>query len=435
MADHSRWLEHKERLAGKGLVHPIFMELHRWSFKADAAHEFEPLLIARHAQRLGELIDRCLAIRKDIRELEVLEVKAATDYDLFNSTSTLDEQMEILRLQMASKASEQAGFEKAAAAFDRASTLEKGLTEIAKGRDAALEKDLKNSGDIRDLITKRWKSLRAYQDAYHARHTEPGNAHFYGERAKLLLEVLTVLMQEALARATALAAGIRRVYHAKMADVPTSVTLQTVDRFAVWALKTIQSLSRAAEQETVSEVIIPLVQPWFSSEQPLIKETDFDKAVSEAAGAKPISLWFDLPDNGLLSPRTSLKSVGVSFGNETDLSGSGIDKNQTLDLFTRLAVKITTPVQEADDGTRYHRPPVIIGNVALHGAGSGSTVEGTAIENISPFGRWTIEIHPLFVWKDGSKQSVSAPNIGNGKSNILKDLKLTLRFYVPGEFP
>ena len=33
-------------------------------------------------------------IRKDIRELEVLDVRAATDYELFKSTLTLDEQME-----------------------------------------------------------------------------------------------------------------------------------------------------------------------------------------------------------------------------------------------------------------------------------------------------------------------------------------------------
>ena len=53
-----------------------------------------------------------LIIRKDIRELEVLEVKAATDYELFKSTLTLDEQMEILRLQMPSEDTEQSGSRK-----------------------------------------------------------------------------------------------------------------------------------------------------------------------------------------------------------------------------------------------------------------------------------------------------------------------------------
>src|ERR1700730_13210955 len=107
MADRGKWFEHKKRLTKKGLIHEIFTELHRVSFKLDPKQDLEPLLLSRHAQRMGELVDRCLALRKDIRELEVLEVKAATDYDLFKNTSTLDEQIDILRLQMSSKVSDQ----------------------------------------------------------------------------------------------------------------------------------------------------------------------------------------------------------------------------------------------------------------------------------------------------------------------------------------
>jgi hypothetical protein len=104
--------------------------------------------------------------------------------------------------------------------------------------------------------------------------------------------------------------------------------LQTVDQFAVWALKTIRSLSRAGEQETVSEVIIPLVQPWLPTQQPLMKEADFNSAVSGGAQGQPISLSFDLPNNGLLDPQTRLKSIGVSFGNKSNIvPGSGIDRN------------------------------------------------------------------------------------------------------------
>lgn len=432
MENQGKWFEHKETLVDKGLVDEIFLALDKFHFDVDVglANEFEPLLIARHAQRLGELIDRCLAIRKDIRELEVLAVKAATDYELFKSTSTLDEQMDILRLQLASKASDQAGFKGAATTFNKTSTLESGLTEIAKGRDAALAEDLKNSSDIKTLTASRWKSLRDYQDAYHARHTEPGNAHNYGERAKLLLEVLTVLMREALARTAALGKGIKQVYQKQLLDVPNSVTLQTLDQFAVWALKTIQSLSRAAEQETVSEVIIPLVQPWLLSRGALIKEDDFNLAVSGAAERKPISLSFDLPDTSFLKPRMRLRGIALSFGNKSEIiGGSGIDRNQTADAYTRLAVTITTPPQQGEDG-KYQRPSVLIGDVGLHATGRASMVEGTVLENLSPFGKWKLDIHPLLVWKDASERLVSEPTF----SDQIRDLKLTLRFYVPGTF-
>jgi hypothetical protein len=189
------------------------------SFKTTSALNFEPTLIARHSQRLGELTDRCLNIRKDIRELEVLAVKAATDYELFNNTSKIDEQMDVLRLQTDSKTKEQVGFQNAAAAFVNAVTLEKGLSEIAKGRDGALGADLMTSNELKSLIGTRWRDLRAYQDAYNARYTEPGNAHNYGERAGLLLQALTVLLDEALARASALATGIYRIYGVKITDV------------------------------------------------------------------------------------------------------------------------------------------------------------------------------------------------------------------------
>lgn len=371
MSDREKWLEHKRQLTAKGLVHPIFTECHSVTFVATNPQGFEPLLIARHAQRVSELLDRCLAIRKDIRELEVLEMKAATDYDLFNSTSKLDEQMDILRLQIESKTSDQTGFDRAAVAFGVASALERGLTEIAKGRDAALDDELKNFNTIKDLIAARWKSLRGYQDAYHARYQDPGNAHNYGERATLLLEVMDVLMQEALERGTALATGIKRIYGRPPSTPPTSVNLQSIDQFAVWALKVLKSLSYAAEQETVSEMIIPVVQPWLPSQQPLMTEADFDNAVLKTAAGRPISLSFVLPSDGLLDPRTRLKGLGLSFGNKTEIvPGSGIDRNQTVDAFTRLTVKITTPAQAADDGTDYLRPQVVAGNVGLHGTGT-----------------------------------------------------------------
>jgi hypothetical protein len=320
--DIEKWNQYKKRLAKKGLIHPVFMNLDRITFKRErsAVSAFEPLLIARHAQRMGELIERCLAMRKDVRELEVLEVKAATDYDLFNTTSKLDEQMDLLRLQIPSKVKDQAGFEKAAAAFAHASTLEKGLSEISQGRSDALGNDVKDSGTIRDLIQKRWQSLRKYQDDYHTRHTASGNAHNYGQRAELLLSVLTVLMEEGLARATALADGVKQVYGKSLDGVPTSVPLESIDEFSVWALKTLQSLSRAAERETVSEIIIPLVQPWLLSQQPLVKEKVFNDAVSAATNGKPIALSFELPKDGLLDPRTRLKSIAVSSGRRTAAS-------------------------------------------------------------------------------------------------------------------
>ncbi|OWO89699.1 hypothetical protein B5E41_30120 [Rhizobium esperanzae] len=430
MSDTGKWFEQKARLAEKGLLHELFTQLDDITFTTSGALYFEPLLIADHSTRLAELLDRCLSMRKDVRELEVLAFKAASDYALFINTSAIDERMDILRLQAAFKAEEQKGFRNAVGAFDKTSTLEKGLSEVVQGLDAALGEDLTSSTELKHLIETRWEHVRDYQKAYHDRYCEPGNAHNYGERATTLLGVLKVLLDEALARASALAAGIYIVYGAKIADVPASVNLQTLDQFAMWAFRTIRSLSNAAEQETTFEIVIPLVQPWLSGGKPLITKEKFNDQISKAALGKPLELNFDLPHNDLLDGRVRLRSLGISFGNKFARLGTGIDANQTADLFTRVTVKITTPDQIAEAEKSYHRPDVVIGNVGLHGAAPLSPIDGSAVENLCPFGKWKITIHPLVVWKDADSHLVS----DEVDSDRLRDFKLAFRFYVPGPY-
>lgn len=423
MAEGGRWFQYKANLAG---LNPIFTELDHKVFRNSGTLSFEPALIARHAQRLGELLDRCLNIRKDIRELEVLDVKAQTDYQLFIATSKIDEELELLRLETASKAQEQTGFHSAAATFSLAASLEKGLSEIAQGRDGALGQEIKTANDMKSLVEKRWQQLRQYQDDYHSRHIAKGNAHNYGERANLLSNVLTVLLDEALARADALAAGIQLIYGVALTDVPTNIQLHTLDEFAVWALKTIRSLSHATEEETTFELVLPLVQPWLPNQKPLVDKKAFDQAIANAGNGKPILLSFDLPQNDLLDGRTRLKGIGISFGNSfSRVDQSGIDRNQTADAFTRLAVKIMPPEQGGDT-----RPSVFIGNAGLHGASEKPAVEGNSVENRSPFGNWSVQIHPFLVWKDHSRVIASDPN----QSDVIRDLKLSLRFYIPGTY-
>jgi len=142
-------------------------------------------------------------------------------------------------------------------------------------------------------------------------------------------------------------------------------------------------------------------------------------------------LSFELPENTFLDSRVRLKGIGVSFGNAFDpVEHSGIDHNQTADNFTRLTIKVTTPPQKEEDGTTYRRPEVLIGNVGLHSTSGMSLVASNAIENLSPFGTWNIEIHPFFVWKNELQRKISDKN----ESARISDLKLALRFYVPGTY-
>ena len=402
------WSKQKEKLVNAGLLHPVFSKLDTISFKATAPTDFEPLLLLLNAQRLSELLDRCLSIRKEIRELEVWAMKAETDYQLFKVTSVIDQQNETLRLQIDSKTAEQKGFHDAFSAFSNKVSLEMGLSAIAGGRDTALGADLTAANQLKQNITDRWKAVRDYQDNYYARYHQPGNAHNFGERASLLLNVFSVLIDEALARAEALVQGIEIIYGADIADMPTSVMMKDLDTFAMWSFRAIRSLSRVSEQETDTEVVIPIVQPWFLDGAPLITAAVFNNAIATAPGGQPITLPFNFPDNGLVASGARLKSFGLSFGAEYSAAAeAGLDHNQTADSFKRLLVKITPPAQAQDTSAR---APIVVGNVGLHDSAQIAAVQGNAVQNLSPFGQWTVALHPFIVFKDQSKRDLFDKN-------------------------
>jgi hypothetical protein len=355
-------------------------------------------------------------------------MKAATDFELFQNTSKLDEELEILRLQTAAKTLDMKGFDDASNAFGDVS-IEKGLAHVCEGRRDALQSEIDSAAKMNELIKQRWDSLRKYQEDYHARYTEPGNAHNYGERATLQLAVLTTLMQEALARALAFQIGVKIIYGADLAAPPQELTLLNFDEFAIWALKALRQLGMAADQEETAEVVFPLVQPWFESSTSLIDETTFNRLIADGGG-KPITLAFDIPRDGVLDVSTRLKAIGLSFGNRFNAGDSGIDRNQTADAFTRLYVKIFTPDQTDGKGAAYARPPVLLGNVSLHGAGSAvAMADGSTVENLCPFGRWQVEIHPRAVWKDAEVRGINSTL----HSDAIRDLKITLKTFIPGK--
>ncbi|MCK1586918.1 hypothetical protein [Bradyrhizobium sp. 169] len=430
MSDVPSWSTQKVRLTKNGQLHPIFAKLDTITFKATAPTNFEPRLIAVHAQRLSELLDRCLSIRKDIRDLEILAYRAEVDYNLFKVTSDLDEKMDYLRLQVDPKTAERTGFQDAVSAFSDKATLEKGLSAAASGRAGSLDRDLADTNELKQLIADRWKAVRGYQEDYHARHTDDGNAHNFGQRACRLAKVFAVLIDEAFARAAALAKGIKIIYGFDVPDLPTNTMLKDLDSFAMWSFRTIRSLARAAEQETDTEVIIPLVQPWFNG-PPLVDPAAFNQEIAKAGGGEVATLPpFDIPDTGLFAPNARLKGIGLSFGAKFNPTAeSGIDHDQTSDSFKRLMVTLTPPPQPGEET----RPaPIVLGNVGLLDASQLAAVQGSSVQNLSPFGRsWTVTIHPFVVWKDNTMRDLTDRT---GSRSPILDLKLTLRFYVPGKF-
>jgi hypothetical protein len=427
------WSQLKQELASKGLLHSVFTTELKVSRDpqsvAQASLKFEPLLLSTHMEKLEDLCEKSLALRREIRELEILSVKSVMDYQLFQKTSVIDEKAEILRLQKPSKLAEKKGQDAAAGAFGTTPELNKGFGLISAGRAEALGDELDGIDQLTQLIKDRWASVRAYQDAYYSRYTEPGNAHNYGERAQNLLAILKKELEEAVDRALALDVGLRTVYRWSPGDVPTEVDLPTLDKFVIWVLEARRGLTWRAERETCFDVVVPVVQPWSDGKTALIPSAQFDAAIRSAAN--PILLRFKIEPNIFLNQDVRVKGIGLSFGNKFGLViESGIDRIQTADSFARRAAILTTPEQTDSDGRSYKRPDITLGNIGLHdSSGPAAFVEGNSVTNLNPVGSWEVRIHPWIVWKEAGALSVSEGVSGER----IKDLKITFRVYIPAQ--
>ncbi|MBS0342178.1 MAG: hypothetical protein JSS56_16785 [Proteobacteria bacterium] len=389
---------------------------------------YEPLLISQNLRRLSELCDRCLSLRKEIRELEVLAVKAATDYELFLATSAIDENLEKLRLNQQAKIAAEAGFRQASAVFGRKDEVTRGLSGTLASKAQELELELQSADEISKLLGDRWSAVRKFQAAYFSRTQDLGNAHNFAERAEKLGAILRQCLLEAGDRAKSVYAGLLIVYGRK-ATLPTiDGSLESIDALVIWTLEAQRRLSRSTESESSFDLVVPLVQPWLSGGGSLIAAKDFDRAIADHPG-RPIKLGFEIPRDVFFGQKVRLKGFGIAYGNSYVLvSQSGIDSAQTADSFVRMAAKVSTPEQFSADGQPYRRPDLFFGNIGLHHSSQPMAyVDGPAVENLDPSGRWEILVHPWLVWKDESSRLVS----DGIYQRSMKDLKLFMRLYLP----
>lgn len=425
---NTSWSTLKKTLADRGKLHPTFLTVVSVNSDRLKVNKFEPLLISRYADKLADLIEKCLTLKREIQELEILAVKAAVDYDLFVVTSAIDEESETLKLYDDAKAVKIKWENNAAATFGDTSPLNSGFKAVSQGTSESTSAEVATDHRLAELIKKRWSSVRAYQAAYHSRYNEPGNAHNYAQRADNLKRILQSELEEAAQRAIALNSGLKTVYAWTPGQLPGSFDASTLDDFAVWVLEARRELAHRTEGESLFDLVVPLVQPWLQNGVGLIAKDAFDKALGTPTD-KPVVLPFEITRDLFLGQDVRLKGVGLAFGNKfKPVIGSGIDAAETSGRFARLSAALISPKQVASDGSEGQRPTVILGNVGLHQSGiPDAYYDDVAVENISPFGKWEIHLHPWIVWKNGDVNKLSD---GVGEEPIL-DLKLTFRAYSP----
>jgi hypothetical protein len=151
------WRTLKARLAGTGQFAAAFADDAVDSWPAPKTTVYDPLLIDDHLDRLSTLVGRALDLRKDVREIEVLAVRVAAEYELFLLTAPLNEMIERRAQQGPARSAQAASEAEAAAKFGDGGPLEVGFAQVSARRAKSLGLEASAIEEIDAAIVKKWK--------------------------------------------------------------------------------------------------------------------------------------------------------------------------------------------------------------------------------------------------------------------------------------
>ena len=371
---------------------------------------------------ISSALDRCLSYRREARDLEIAAVKAAVDYSHFIASSAVSRSLEIAALGLPSAT---ARLKQVIAAIAESPNSEVGvaLKAYLEIERVTLDTGLASLAERQELIEKKWDELTRVADEYHTRHTAVGNAHNFVERFNRVLDIYADDLFDVVSKIPFVEEGISLTYgpmtEAPSDDEPSGY----LDRVVTWTRDVTRLVNGFTEQETKFDLVVPLVQPWRGKEEKSFVDPDTfyeifhsDKSVKE--------IQFDFRDVFFGIEHLRIFGVGISFGSEPWGSSNGsVGWRDTVTGY-RLRVTIHTPEQKDHAGQAYSRPPIVFGNVAIHGAEAPvAWYDGPNCTNLRPDGRWSIAVEDLAVWLNGKRASVKS---GFFSSKVL-DIKLHLR--------
>ena len=426
------WSTLKRKLAADGVLDKFFVDpLNRkleardnnFTLPDDA---YFPLLIETHLRDVSGHLDRILAYRREMQELEILAVRAAADYALERDQSKDEHDLALIRLRKPQNLTEKAAQEKAAKAFGNSSAdLESGFREIAAGSAVRLGQDLSDTDSETQLMVAMYNRKRDYQDQYMRRHTEPGNAHNFAERAEILLSLLLQDKFFAEAKCRALAAGFKAVYgrdpQAKLAASPS------IDELVMWVRNLFEDIGIEDEKESDFDLVVPLVQP-LDAASGLVKPADFKRAIESSVSSGQLLLKFSLAQKDLLGRRNvRLRRLAVTYGTAMGINPQGIDRDAAYEAYCRYRGEITPP-RKAIGKIAYDRPPITLGTISRFG-GPVEFADGPEVVNLDPIGDWTLLVRPNPVTKEDRQTSLL---FGSDGSTRWADVKLHLRLRAKG---
>lgn len=417
----SEWVAFKASIADKvewfrGFDRP-FSELLNEAIANNPIERFDydPLLLEALLRDISALLDKCLVYRRDAQDLEILAARAAADYSKFVDLLPIQQEAEVIGQGISRLGVERSAAATAASKFGSDASrgpVERGFEAVELGKVAAIEQQIGTATRQVELIEKRWRLTKRYEDEAQARHTAKGSSHNYGDRMARLLRFLAEDFQEAYSKASALFTGIESIYGRKyvLPDIRLDSAIDDV-------VQSVRGAARYLEHEITKfsayDIVVSLCQPLIETNgvaRPLIEFEKLKLAVENGNW-----LEFDLSPIFKDVRSVRLRGVGLSFGNELS---KGLDPGQLPEMSAyRLVAQLSLPEQSVG-GVTLNRPPVYFGNVSVF---SGSTSvawnSSNACYNGTPVGKWRVKIAP---------RAVHSVRVEKFSKSLIEDIKVHL---------
>lgn len=429
------WVENKQMLIDTGYLHEIFsLSVEKVAARelafvvGDPHYGYEPRLFHQLLASVSSLLERVLVFRREARDLEILATKVAMDYQLFDQTTLLDEDLDILRLGLAARKLAQETHDNTAKAFGEGDQLQNGFRSANLGRVAEIDVELSNLEAQENIIHHRYKLHRDYQAAYRLKHTELGNAHNYADRCQRLIVLFQQDLREAYLKSKAIVIALKTLWGFDLA-VPDPESTFFIDELIDWNRDAIRFLEFIDQVNVTYDLTIPFTQPCVPDCNSIIQPDEFQRLLHSGNVDQPIKFDFRLEPKHFSFAKVRLLEVGFAYGNALDLvSSTGMDRNATKDSYAKLRVSLTPPTQEYSGSLFLPATTVQLGNVGLfNGGASVDRCSSNAVHYLDPVGKWSVEVSPLAVYKDDSSQLVRQGITGSAP---ISDFKLHLRLVV-----
>ncbi|MBV4491595.1 hypothetical protein [Pseudomonas oryzicola] len=256
---------------------------------------YEPHLFESLIKSCAPLLDRCLASKRDMAELEIAGIKVALDYLSYRKLRPITDELEMCALQDKRANNMHDAMEKAAQAYTAKppgldTPVANGLREQALGSAADYEELKLIEERRRNLIKNKGAITDDMQTAMFSRYTTPGNAQNFAERYTRARRLFQEDLSESYRKIYSACLGARqcfRIHKFPKIDVPLFEDYPSVgiwcsqfanfgdyfasdilDALVLWTRDTMRDLERIAQYESEDTITLPLNQYWLSDLYP-----------------------------------------------------------------------------------------------------------------------------------------------------------------------